>query len=120
MDHAGTTQSVTLRHLKTLMVAALALLAVASHAQEGISKSAVILGQSAALTGPSAALGLPFTQGAKLYFDRLNNAGGINGRKVEVVSIDDAGSPEHRQRQIPKNSWRRVFFHCLAMSVRRR
>lgn len=109
MDHAGTTQSVTLRHLKTLMVAALALLAVASHAQEGISKSAVILGQSAALTGPSAALGLPFTQGAKLYFDRLNNAGGINGRKVEVVSIDDAGSPEQAAANTKKLLAQGVF-----------
>ncbi len=79
---------------KTFMVAALALLALASHAQDGINKSAVTLGQSAALTGPSATLGVPFTQGAKLYFDRLNNAGGINGRKVELVSLDDAGSPE--------------------------
>jgi ABC-type branched-subunit amino acid transport system substrate-binding protein len=79
---------------KTFMVAALALLALVSHAQDGISKSAVTLGQSAALTGPSATLGVPFTQGAKLYFDRLNSAGGINGRKVELVSMDDAGSPE--------------------------
>lgn len=78
---------------KTFMVAALALLALASHAQDGISKSAVTLGQSAALTGPSATLGVPFTQGAKLYFDRLNTAGGINGRKVELVTLDDAGSP---------------------------
>ena len=79
--------------VKTFMVAALALSALASHAQDGISKSAVTLGQSAALTGPSATLGVPFTQGAKLYFDRLNVAGGINGRKVELVTIDDAGTP---------------------------
>ena len=80
--------------VKTFMVAALALSALASHAQDGISKSAVILGQSAALTGSSATLGVPFTQGAKLYFDRLNVAGGINGRKVDLVTIDDAGNPE--------------------------
>ena len=80
--------------LKTFMVAALALLAMASQAQDGISKSTVTLGQSAALTGPSATLGVPFTQGAKLYFDRLNNAGGINGRRVELVSMDDAGNSE--------------------------
>ena len=52
--------------VKTFMVAALAFSALASHAQDGISKSAVTLGQSAALTGPSATLGVPFTQGAKL------------------------------------------------------
>ena len=80
--------------VKTFMVAALAFSALASHAQDGISKSVVTLGQSAALTGPSATLGVPFTQGAKLYFDRLNVAGGINGRKVDLVTIDDAGNPE--------------------------
>ncbi len=80
--------------VKSFMVAALALATVATQAQDGIGKSTITLGQSAALSGPSATLGVPFTQGAKLYFDRLNNAGGINGRKVELVSIDDAGSPE--------------------------
>lgn len=80
--------------LKTFMVAALALLALASQAQDGISRSTVTMGQSAALTGPSATLGVPFTQGAKLYFDRLNSAGGVNGRKIELVSIDDMGNPD--------------------------
>ena len=79
--------------VKTFMVAALAFFALAGHAQDGISKGAVTLGQSAALTGPSAPLGVPFTQGAKLCFDRLNIAGGTNGCKVELVRIDDACNP---------------------------
>lgn len=65
-----------------------------AQAQDGVSKSTITLGQSVALTGPSSTLGLPFAQGARLYFDRLNAAGGVNGRKVELISIDDAGNPE--------------------------
>ena len=83
--------------LKTCIVAALAtsvMSALPSLAADGVGKTVVTLGQSVALTGPSAALGLPFAQGAKLYFDRLNGAGGINGRKIELVSLDDVGSPE--------------------------
>ena len=80
--------------VESLIVAACVLLAPVAHAQDGVSKTAITLGQSVALTGPSATLGLPFAQGARLYFDRLNSAGGINGRKVELVSMDDAGSPE--------------------------
>ncbi len=80
--------------VERLIVAACVLLAPLAHAQDGVSKTAITLGQSVALTGPSATLGLPFAQGARLYFDRLNSAGGINGRKVELVSMDDAGSPE--------------------------
>lgn len=70
------------------------LLGSLAHAQDGVSKTAISLGQSIALTGPSATLGLPFAQGARLYFDRINGAGGINGRKIELLGIDDAGSPE--------------------------
>lgn len=64
-----------------------------AQAQDGVSKTSVAIGQSAALTGPAAPLALAFTGGAKLYFDRVNAAGGVNGRKLELVSLDDAGSP---------------------------
>ncbi|MBU1354548.1 MAG: ABC transporter substrate-binding protein [Gammaproteobacteria bacterium] len=60
----------------------------------GASAPSIVLGQSVALTGPGAALALPFQQGAKLHFDRVNAAGGIGGRPVELVTLDDAGSPE--------------------------
>lgn len=60
-------------------------------AQEGVSKTSVVLGQSVALTGSSAPLGQSFAQGAKLYFDRLNAAGGVHGRTIELVTLDDEG-----------------------------
>ena len=78
---------------KAFMVALLALPGLAMAAPDGISKSTITLGQSVALTGPSSALGVPFAQGAKLYFDRLNGAGGVNGRQIEVATLDDMGSP---------------------------
>jgi branched-chain amino acid transport system substrate-binding protein len=71
-----------------IMVAALAL-AGASHAQ-----NAIVIGQSLALTGPGSNLAVPFHQGAKLYFDKLNAAGGIAGRRVELVTLDDQGNPK--------------------------
>ena len=78
---------------KAFMVALLALPGLAMAAPDGISKSTITLGQSVALTGPSSALGVPFAQGAKLYFDRLNGAGGVNGRQIELATLDDMGSP---------------------------
>ncbi len=65
-----------------------------AHAEDGVSKTTIVLGQSVALTGPSALLGQSFAQGAKLYFDRLNAAGGVNGRSIELVTLDDAGIPD--------------------------
>ncbi len=84
-----------LRRTQITMLAALALSGLSAHAaDEGISKTAVAIGQSVAMTGPAAILAVPFAQGARLYFDRINAAGGVNGRKIELTTLDDAGNPE--------------------------
>jgi ABC-type branched-subunit amino acid transport system substrate-binding protein len=70
------------------------LFAFAAHAQEGVTKDKVVLGQSIALTGADAQLATAYQRGAKLYFDRVNAAGGINGRKIELVTLDDQGDPK--------------------------
>ena len=95
--------------VKVFILAALVLLANTAPAQDGVSKTAITLGQSVALTGPSATLGLPFAQGARLYFDRLNNSGGMNGRKIELISIDDAGSPDQAANNAKKLLSQGVF-----------
>jgi branched-chain amino acid transport system substrate-binding protein len=84
------------------MVAALALFVAPAGAQEGVSKTAITIGQSVALLGPGSALAQPFHQGAKLYFDRVNAAGGVNGRKIELVTIDDRGNPALTQANTKK------------------
>ena len=78
---------------QTLIVAALLLTGTTGRSQDGVSKAAIVIGQSLALTGPGSSLAQPFHQGAKLYFDRVNASGGINGRKIELVTMDDRGSP---------------------------
>lgn len=75
------------------IVAFLATLGSAALAQDGVGRTGIVIGQSAALTGPGSALAAPFVQGAKLYFDKLNAGGGVNGRKVELVTLDDRGNP---------------------------
>ncbi|RQP26368.1 ABC transporter substrate-binding protein [Piscinibacter terrae] len=56
--------------------------------------SRIILGQSAAFTGPAAQLGIQMNAGAKLYFDHLNASGGINGQRVEIRTLDDGYEPD--------------------------
>lgn len=53
----------------------------------------IILGQSAAFTGPAAQLGIQFHQGAKLYFDRVNAQGGIGRQQIEIRQLDDGYEP---------------------------
>ena len=95
---------------RIVMVAALAgLLAPGAKAEDGISKTAVTLGQSLAMTGPGAALAVPFAQGARLYFERVNAGGGVNGRKIELVTLDDAGNPDTTVANTKKLLDQKVF-----------
>ena len=71
----------------------LALCSLGLAAESGVTHTTIVLGQSVALTGPSSALAQAFSQGAKLYFDRVNVEGGVNGRSISVVTLDDAGNP---------------------------
>src|SRR5690348_14039027 len=70
------------------VLAALALSATTALAQ-GISDNEIVLGQSAALTGPAAQLGKDMRDGAVLYFEHVNSHGGVNGRRVVLKSLDD-------------------------------
>ena len=52
------------------------------------------LGLEAPLSGEQSVLGQGMLKGAELAADRLNQKGGIEGKEVEVVPIDDAADPE--------------------------
>jgi ABC-type branched-subunit amino acid transport system substrate-binding protein len=65
-------------------------LALAARAQP----KTIVLGQSAALTGPASALGLQFKLGALLYLDHVNAQGGVAGHQIELRSLDDGYEPD--------------------------
>ena len=67
------------------------LLPSTAHAQ---TDQTLVLGQSAAFSGPSAQLGQQYHLGAQLYFEKLNATGGINGRPVLLKKLDDGYEPE--------------------------
>jgi branched-chain amino acid transport system substrate-binding protein len=78
--------------------AAIALLYASSQAQAqksydtGASDTEIKIGQTAPYSGPlSSASDISQTEAA--YFTMLNETGGINGRKVTFISLDDAYSP---------------------------
>ena len=54
----------------------------------------IVLGQSVALTGPAAQLGIQFQQGAALCFDQVNAQGGVNKRRIELRTLDDGYEPD--------------------------
>ena len=63
-------------------------------AEDGVSKDKILFGQVAALNGPAQALGQGMREGILAAFEQANRDGGINGRKLELKSIDDSYEPE--------------------------
>ena len=55
----------------------------------GVTPKTIVLGQSAAFSGPAAQLGIQMNAGTKAYFDHVNAQGGIFGRKIELKTRDD-------------------------------
>lgn len=70
------------------LVAVLVVAAVA-RAEDGVTPSSVLIGQSAAMSGPAAQLGIQLRAGAKLWIDHVNAQGGVNGRTIELKTRDD-------------------------------
>lgn len=50
---------------------------------------AIKLGQSLPLSGPLTELGTEYRDGALSYFKWINGKGGVHGRKIELVTLDD-------------------------------
>ena len=81
----------TLQRLAAGAAGAAATLAFPALAQNDRS---IILGQSAALSGPAAQLGIQMNSGARIYFDQLNAEGGVYGRTVKLRALDDGYEPD--------------------------
>lgn len=78
-----------------IVCAWLALLHVAVPAvAQGVTDSEIVIGQSCQLSGPLAALSAEVQLGAKLLFDQVNASGGIGGRKIRLVTLDDGYDPK--------------------------
>jgi ABC-type branched-subunit amino acid transport system substrate-binding protein len=62
-------------------------------AQSGIFNDRIVFGQAAPLDGPAAALGTGMRDGILAAFAEANKAGGVHGRKLELIARDDGYEP---------------------------
>ncbi|MEO8668039.1 MAG: ABC transporter substrate-binding protein [Bauldia sp.] len=77
------------------LVAGLLLIATpVAAADQGVTPQRLLFGQSTALGGPSADLGLEMRRGILAAFHEINRAGGLHGRRFDLVSLDDRYEPE--------------------------
>ena len=61
----------------------------------GVSAERILFGQSAAFSGPAAELGRGMRLGIQAAFKEANDAGGVHGRRLELVTVDDGYEPEN-------------------------
>ena len=54
----------------------------------------IVIGQSCALSGPNRLLGTEMRDGALLYFNEINSKGGIQGKKIKLITYDDGYEPD--------------------------
>ncbi|MFA7504236.1 MAG: ABC transporter substrate-binding protein [Burkholderiaceae bacterium] len=89
---------------KLLMGASLAVLALSSQAKEygpGVTDTEIKIGNIMPYSGPASAYGV-IGKAEAAYFQYINDQGGINGRKIEFVSLDDGYSPPKAVEQTRK------------------
>ena len=82
------------RYLTWLAAALLAAAVEARADDEGVAPDSILFGQSAALSGPAAELGIEMQRGIMAAFAEANAAGGVDGREIRLVSRDDRYEPE--------------------------
>jgi branched-chain amino acid transport system substrate-binding protein len=80
---------------------AVLLLSAPGKAEPGVSEREIVLGQTMPYSGPISAYA---TVGKAMaaYLDKINAEGGINGRKVRLISLDDGYSPPKTVEQTRK------------------
>ena len=62
-------------------------------ARPGVFETRVVFGQSAVFSGPAQALGRAMRMGIEAAFRERNQAGGVHGRMLELVTMDDRYEP---------------------------
>jgi branched-chain amino acid transport system substrate-binding protein len=75
-------------------VALTATLAVPAYAEDGVTGDTITFGQAAVLEGPASALGLGMQQGLNAAFNEINAKGGVHGRKLKLISVNDGYEPD--------------------------
>ncbi len=82
------------RYILSLLATVAVALAATAALQARPNADTIKIGSITILTGPSAQIGVETARGAQFMIDYTNNRGGVLGKKLELVSTDDANNPQ--------------------------
>jgi ABC-type branched-subunit amino acid transport system substrate-binding protein len=92
-------------HFATGTVVAFALSVSSAHAQKkydpGASDTEIKIGQTVPFSGPASAYAT-IGKAQAAYFNMINEQGGVNGRKINLIQYDDAYTPPKAVEQVRK------------------
>src|SRR5262245_30683247 len=92
----------SLRAASILAVGAFCFSLTAAAAEDGVTPGEIVFGQAAVLDGPASALGQGMRKGIQAAFDEANKNGGVHGRKLKLVSVDDGYEPDRSIAAVKK------------------
>ncbi len=98
-------KKITRRSILAAAPSALALAALPAHAEKqygpGVTDTEIKIGNTVPYSGPASSYGT-IGKAEAAYFRMLNDQGGVNGRKINFISYDDALSPPKTVEQVRK------------------
>lgn len=82
------------KHLKLFSILLFALtlflmVGCGGNKQQGVTDTEILVGNTAATSGSYAAIGVPFNDAMMAVFKEINDAGGIDGRKIKFITYND-------------------------------
>jgi len=81
------------RHLFSFLFSLLCIAAPAAQAEDGVTDNAILIGQTVGVTGTVAAPVKEMNEGANAYFTMINKQGGVHGRAIKLITLDDKFDP---------------------------
>jgi branched-chain amino acid transport system substrate-binding protein len=94
----------------SVLIACLFTASTPSQAQTpGVTDKEILIGSCSALEGPSHFLGTETVTGAKAYFAMVNDAGGVDGRKLRLLTYDDSYDPAKTEACFNRLMEQKVF-----------
>lgn len=71
-------------------------------APQGVVGDEILVGEFGSMTGSEATFGEMTHKGIQMAFDEVNAAGGVKGKKLKLLSLDDQGKPEEAATAVTK------------------
>lgn len=84
--------------------------------EAGVTENEILIGQPAPLTGPLAELAPDIVNSTKALFDSVNEAGGVHGRKLRMLTLDDGYMADNTVKVVAHMMDREPVFALMNMT----